>query len=196
MPLYRHLEKTGGKMWRTVIFGLSILTIANATAADDSARQKEISAKAVELFKNTKNHCQSFQDLVAFAVTKTDGPGQLIEDLKFVLIGKSLNERGSGPFYIGNTPGARGDTGFKPELQDHSPQVEHAWAAIYIGKNFPPGSTEAAALLTEVMGPLLAGGKLNPQDTLLWALGGDTGQRLSNRNYKELPNVIKRIMCR
>jgi hypothetical protein len=114
--------------------------------ADDDARRKEISSKGVELFKNTKDHCRAFHDLLAFAVTKTDGPAQLVEDLKFVLIGKSLTERGTGPLYIGTTAGARGDSGFKSELQDHSPQVEHAWAAIYIGRNFPPGSNEIAAL--------------------------------------------------
>ena len=177
------------------LIALFVAGIADATLADDNSRRKEISVKGKALFKDTKNHCKAFADLVEYATTRTDGPFQLIEDLKFVLIGEDLRRRGTGQFYIGKTSGARGDKGFKQELKDNSPQVEHAWAAIYIGKNYPPGSTEAVALSTEVMGPLTEGGKLNSQDVLLWALGGDTGQRLSSRNYNELPGVIRRTMC-
>lgn len=178
-----------------VAAGWASLAAFTPARADDGARRSEIAAKGRDLFKNTKDHCKCFQDLVSFATTKIDGPAQLIEDLKFVLIGEDLRRRGTGKYHIGNTPGARGDKGFKPELKDDSPQVEHAWAAVYIGKNYPPGSSEVAALLTEVMGPLVDGGKLNPQDVLLWSLGGDLGQRISNSNYKEVPGVIKRTMC-
>lgn len=170
---------------------LALLLSSTAAKADDESRRKEISTKGATLFKNTTNHCKSFQDLVAFAVTKVNGPGQLIEDLKFVLIGKGIRDRGTGPHYIGNTPGARGDSGFKSELQDNSPQVEHAWAAIYVGKTLPPGSAEAIALITEILGD-----PFNPQDALLWSLGADAGQRLSASNYKLLPDVIKRTMCK
>jgi hypothetical protein len=177
-----------------IVLAVLLITASGATA-QDAPRRESIAEKGRQLFKNTTNHCHSFRDLVAFAVGKTDSPVQLLEDLKFVLIGLSLRERGKGPLYIGNTPGARGDKGFKEDLKDNSPQVEHALAAIYIGKIYPPGSTEAIALRTEVMGPLTTGGELNAADILLYAIGGDIGQRLSGSNYRELPNVIARTMC-
>lgn len=179
---------------RALVLLVAVLATTGSTA-QELARRESIAEKGRALFKNTMNHCHSFRELVAFAAAKTDSPGQLLEDLKFVLIGLSLRERGKGPLYIGNTPGARGDKGFKEDLKDGSPQVEHALAAVYIGKMYPPGSTEAIALRTEVMGPLTGGGELNAADILLYAIGGDIGQRLSGSNYKELPNVIARTMC-
>lgn len=183
------------KLAVTVLACLALFGHCAPTRADDEIRRAEVAAKGKALFKNTKDHCRSFYELVSFATTKVDGPGQLVEDLKFVLIGEDLRHRGTGKHYIGKTAGARGDSGFKLELMDQSPQVEHAWAAVYLGAKYPPGSTEVAALLTEVMGPLVDGGKLNPQDIRLWSLGGDLGQRLSRFNYKEAPGVIKRTMC-
>ncbi len=178
----------------TTLFAMVSLGVV-AHAQSDDARRSIIAAKGRVLFKNTLNHCRAYRDLVAFAAEKADSPMQMLEDLKFVLIGTDLRHRGQGPHYIGGTPGARGDKGFKTGLRDNSPQVEHSLAAIYVGKFYPPGAAEAAALQTEVMGPLLAGGKLNSADILLWSLGGDTGQRLSNSNYKELPKVIERTQC-
>lgn len=174
---------------------LSIGASAAQGADLDDARRTEIAAKGRELFKNTRNHCKAYRDLVTFAAQKASGAAVLVEDLKFVLIGRDLRMRGTGPHYIGNTPGARGDSGFKPELRDNSPQVEHSWAAIYIGRFYPPGAAEAVSLRTEVMGPLEAGNKLNAADILLWSLGGDTGQRLSDSNFRELPKVIERTQC-
>jgi hypothetical protein len=167
-----------------------------AHAEPDDTRRSTLAAKGRVLFRNTSNHCHAYRDLVALAAEKADGPMQMLEDLKFLLIGTDLRHRGQGSHYIGGTPGARGDKGFKAELKDNSPQVEHSLAAIYVGKFYPPGATEAVALRTEVMGPLMDGGKLNSADILLWSLGGDTGQRLSNSNYKELPKVIERTQCK
>lgn len=186
---------------RALILALVLLILAafgsapTGAATSEAQRRSELAAKGRQLFRNPTDHCRAFHDLVTFAAEKVDAPGPLVEDLKFVLIGTGLRERGKGPDYIGGTPGARGDRGFKSELKDGSPQVEHAMAAIYIGKVYPPGSTEATALVTEVMGPLTSGGKLNPADVLLYAIGGDIGQRLSGSNYRELPGVIGRTMC-
>jgi hypothetical protein len=174
---------------------LVCISATTATAQNvDDARRAAIAAEGRKLFKGTSNHCRAYVDLVRFATTKVDGPGPLLEDLKYVLVGTGLRQRGTGPHYIGNTPGARGDTGFKSELRDGSPQVEHSWAAIYVGK-MGPGAGELLALRTEVMGPLRQGGELNSADILLWSLGADTGQRLSASNYKELPNVLQRTQC-
>lgn len=184
------------------LFGLALLlTSLLATpvpaAADtaDEPRRGQIAARGRTLFTNPANHCHAFRDLVAYAAERTANPAQMLEDLKFVLIGETLRTRGSGPHYIGNRPGARGDSGFKSELRDGSPQVEHALAAIYIGRNYPPGSTEAIALWAEIVRPAVSGQPVSAADTLLYAIGGDTGQRLSGSNYRELPRVIERTLC-
>jgi hypothetical protein len=166
-----------------------------AQGDSDETRRSSIAEKGRLLFKNTSNHCRAYRDLISFAADKADGPMQMLEDLKFVLIGTDLRHRGQGVHYIGGTPGAKGDKGFKAELRDNSPQVEHSLAAIYVGKFYPPGTAEAAAFRTEVMGPLTGDGKLNAADILLWSLGGDTGQRLDKSNYKQLPKVIERTQC-
>jgi hypothetical protein len=173
----------------------TIPTLSNAETAADAKRRATLSEKGRKLFKETKNHCLAFRDLTAQAVVLSKSTGEVLEDLKFVLIGEDLRKRRSGPYYIGKEKGATGDSGFKPELKDGSPQVEHAMAAIYVGKYFPPGSTEAAALLTEFAIPLAAGGKVNPADALLWSIGGDIGQRVSDKELNRLPGVIERTMC-
>jgi hypothetical protein len=162
---------------------------------DDAARRQSISEKGRALFKNTKNHCHAFRDLVQFAIAQSGEVGVVLEDLKLVLIGETLRTRTTGKYYIGNTQGARGDSGFRAELRDSSPQAEHAFAAIYIGKNFPPGSAEAIALATEVMGPLTEGQKLNAADALLYSLGADLGQRMSKKELGKVPSVIDKTMC-
>jgi hypothetical protein len=180
-----------------IAFGLAL--IACSTFAEDSAdaeRHQALSEKGKQFFKNTRNHCLAFRDIVTFAVSQSKETGVVLEDLKWVLIGEDIRKRGKGPYYIGNTPGARGDTGFKSELKDNSPQVEHAMAAIYVGKFYPPGSAEALALATEVAQPLLAGSKVNPSDALLWSLGADAGQRVNNKELDKLPRVIERTMCK
>jgi len=91
--------------------------------------------------------------LAAFAAGKANVALQLVEDLKFVLIGKGILDRGSGPYYIRNTPGARGGSGFQESLRDGSPQVEHAMAAIYLGRGeVPAGMASALAAFTEALG--------------------------------------------
>ena len=166
------------------------------SAAEDAIRRSAISLKGKELFRNTKNHCHAFRDLVAYAITKSSKTGVVLEDLKLILIGEDLTKRGSGSYYIGNEPGARGDSGFADELQDGSPQAEHAMAAIYIGKHYPPGSAEAVAMFTEIVAPIAADRKMNSADTLLWAIGGDAGQRVSDKELVKLPSVIERTMCK
>lgn len=153
--------------------------------AADEPRRASIAAKGRELFRNTTDHCESYAKLVEFAAERAGNVGNLLEDLKYVLVGTVLTARGTGKHYIGNTAGARGDSGFKASLQDGSPQVEHSWAAIYVGK-LGPGAGIALAVLTEH--------GFN-KDSLLWVLGADTGARLSQGNYKKLPQVIRRTQC-
>lgn len=167
---------------------------ASETAAD-ARRRTALQERGKQLFRGTKNHCHAFRDLAATAVTLTKSTGEVLEDLKFVLIGEDLRRRRTGRYYIGREPGAVGDLGFKDHLKDGSPQVEHAMAAIYVGKHFLPGTAEGAALLTEFALPLASGGKVNPADAKLWSIGGDIGQRISDRELARLPGVIERTMC-
>lgn len=171
-----------------------VLLIAVPSRADDATRRQAISDKGKSLFKNTKNHCHALRDLTSFAIEQSKDTVLVLEDLKLVLIGEGLRNRGTGKYYIGNTSGARGDSGFKKELRDGSPQAEHAFAAIYIGK-MGPGAGELAALLTEVMGPLESGGKLNAADILLYSFASDIGQRMANKNLADVPKVIERTLC-
>lgn len=167
---------------------------ADILTTELAARRQALSDRAKSVLQNTKNHCQSFVDIVANAVLDARSVVEVLEDLKFILIGESLLKRGAGPFYVGNAPGARGDSGFKSTLKDNSPQVEHAFAAIYVGKYYP-GGTEGLAVITEIVLPEAGGGRIGAADVLLYAIGGDIGQRLSGGNYKQLPEVIKKTMC-
>lgn len=171
-----------------------ISTPVMSTPTDD-ARRAEVATKARAIFKNTANHCQAVVEVTKVAVEKAGSVANLIEDLKLLFVGESLQSRRTGPHYIGKTPGARGDKGFKASLKDNSPQVEHLIAAIYIGKTLPPGSAEGIAVITEIAEPLATGGKMNTADVLLYTIGSDAGQRLSGSNYSQLPNVITRTVC-
>jgi hypothetical protein len=169
--------------------------VSYADAGADLRRRTILSSKGKSLFKETKNHCLAFRDLSAEAIKLSKSTGEVLEDLKFVLIGESLQKRRTGPFYIGKEKGATGDKGFKNELRDGSPQVEHGMAAIFVGKFFVPGSTEAVAALTEFAIPMANGGEVNTADALLWLIGGDIGQRISDKELTKLPQVIERTMC-
>jgi hypothetical protein len=190
------LRKTSIQLGKLILLaGLVHPVTSYADAAADATRRAALSNTAKKLFKETKNHCLAFRDLAAEAVKLSKSTGEVLEDLKFVLIGESLQKRRTGPYYIGKEKGATGDRGFKSELQDGSPQVEHAMAAIYVGKFMLPGSTEGAAMMTEFAIPLAAGGKVNAADMLLWSIGGDIGQRVSDKELTKLPQVIERTMC-
>lgn len=159
-------------------------------SADDGSRRIEVKAKAESLFKNTKNHCRAFLDLVKFSANRATDTRTMLEDLKLILIGKTLRQRGTGDLYIGNLPGARGDSGFKEYLRDGSPQVEHLMAAIYLAKMAPPSASEIVALWSE-------GTNATKADVALWVLGLDLGNRVADKNYRnEFPIAIERTICK
>lgn len=173
----------------------TLVSTSALCAPADAARRAELAEKARGIFKNTTNHCRALVDVTKILADKSRSVANLIEDLKLLFVGETLRSRRSGPYYIGRTAGARGDSGFKVSLKDNSPQVEHLVAAIYIGKTLPPGSAEGIALITEIAEPLASGGKMSTADVQLYAIGSDAGQRLSGSNYKQLPNVIARTAC-
>jgi hypothetical protein len=170
--------------------GLVMILGVSRGHAEDAARRKEISDRGKALFLNTSNHCKALADLSGFAASKADDVPTFFEDMKLVMIGEDLDRRGTGAYYIGGTRGARGDTGFKKELRDGSPQAEHAFAAIYLGKLVPPGAANIFARLVEARG-----GELNNADTRLYDIGMDLGARVMKANLAQVPQVIMRTMC-
>ena len=173
-----------------VVLAIFACTHFTTASADDRSRRIEVKAKAENLFKNTTNHCHAFRDLVKFAAKKATDAGTMLEDLKLILIGKTLLQRGTGSLYIGNLPGARGDSGFKNYLRDGSPQVEHLMAAIYFAKIAPPSASEILALWYE-------GENATRPDVALWLLGLDLGNRVANVSFRiEFPKAIERTICK
>ena len=73
---------------------------AQADAAGDAKRRAALSDTGKVLFKNTKNCCHAFRDLVSFAIVQTKATGEALEDLKFVLVGEALPKRG----FLANNP--------------------------------------------------------------------------------------------
>ena len=179
-------------MGRNIIVALVLFTCTHlvTASADDRSRRIEVKAKAESLFKNTTNHCRAFLDLVRFSANRATDARTMLEDLKLILIGKTLLQRGTGDLYIGNLSGARGDSGFKDYLRDGSPQVEHLMAAIYLAKMAPPFTGEIVALWYE-------GTNATKADVALWVLGLDLGNRVANRNFRnQFPKAIERTICK
>lgn len=155
-------------------------------------RQRKLSEFAKKTLQQNPDRCQAFATIFERAV-EASGPRDALEDLKAVLIGKDLARRDRGPYYVGRFEGSEG---FKPELADRSPQIEHAFAAIYIGATYPPASTELVSAWTEFVRPESGGRKVEWEDVRLYMVGGDLGQRISRFNYKQVPEVIRRTMCK
>jgi hypothetical protein len=152
-------------------------------------RRRELSRVTKTTFEGNKNRCKAFAQVVEAAILVAPTPRDMLEDLRHILIGADWKRRKDkrGPYYVGPFEGSEG---FKPELADPSPQVEHAFAAIYLGATYPPGSTELISAATE-----MTGNPINWADVRLYMVGGDLGQRISRLNYKQVPDVIRRTMC-
>jgi hypothetical protein len=175
---------------------LVLLSSASLSARADATtdRQQLVREKALALFKaSPANHCQAFADLAGFAASKAPDVGAWFEDMRLILIGADWLRRDGrrGALYIGPITT---DTGFKSDLRDGSPQVEHAMAAIYVGKALPPGGADLAEHFVEAVSSGVRG-NVNPQDHMLYAIGSDIGARLSKFNLQEVRTPIARTMC-
>jgi len=158
----------------------------------DDKRRRLLSDYAKEQFAKDDDRCRAFTLVVERAASSSANLSLMIDDLLAVFIGKALDRKDRGPYYFGRFEGAKG---FKPELADRSPQVEHAFAAIYIGARYPPGTTEAVNARTELLA-WTEGEGVNWADVQLYLVGGDIGARLTKNNYRELPGVIRRTICK
>lgn len=146
------------------------------------------------MFKASTNHCETFAKVAEAAVAQAQDVGDLLEDLKLVLIGEDwLRRKGKrGTYYMDVRTN---DSGFKQELKDNFPQVEHAMAAIYLAKILPPGGVGANGSFVEFVEAAKNGEKPNAADMLLYMYGEDLGDRLAKNNMKQFPTALRRTIC-
>lgn len=175
---------------------LALLVPQASLAETPAKREKErnqLKNEALTLLEKHKdNHCKAFTKSVDFAVSKTSDVMDLLEDLRLVFIGEDwLRRKGKrGPYYINRTTS---DSGFKSELKDGSPQIEHAMAGIYLSKSLPPGGVGSIGSFTEFVQAI--GRKPNTADMLLYGYGEDLGGRLAKNNMKQFPQAVEKTLC-
>jgi hypothetical protein len=182
-----------------LIIGLSLgLTLtATWTASAESIDKRRNAVKLYaenSLRAKPSNHCGAFADIAAFAASRAPDAGAWLEDMRLVVVGEDWQRRAGkrGKYYMGSISK---DTGFKSELRDGSPQVEHAMAAIYLGKLAPPGASELSGFFVEFVTAGLPERKVDAADYKLWAYGADIGARVANANLKDVATAIRRTLC-
>jgi hypothetical protein len=173
---------------------ISVVAAASAQTPPRDAIRLALKEKAASMFKTSSNHCETFAKVAEAAVAGTDDVGDVLEDLKLVLIGEDwLRRKGMrGKYYMDVRTN---DSGFKNELKDGSPQVEHAMAAIYLAKILPPGGVGANGSFVEFVEAAKNGEKPNAADMLLYMYGEDIGDRLAKSNLKQFPTALRRTIC-
>lgn len=176
----------------------------SATAADyknDDWRRTNLKDFASASFTNSTNHCKTFADVSDHAaknVKQANGDvGMFLEDMRLVIIGADtfLRRKGErGKYYMAVKTNA---SGFKDELVDDSPQVEHAYAGIYFAKGvgMAPGAVGLVGSGIELIQDIL-NQKLTVADKLLYAYSSDIGSRLSNDNFEIIKTPILRTLCK
>ncbi len=176
---------TTGLLWGFAAFGATAV-------ADDAQRRKTLQAYAAMMFSETQDHCEAFAMVAEKAASLAPSAGAWLEDMRLVVIGEDWNRKKRGKWFSGVKTS---DGGFKPSLKDGSSQVEHAMAAIYLGKGLPPVLTTVGGSLKEVKDAFTRGMPVSQADVLLWAIGEDIGARLSNSNMKQVGTPIRNTMC-
>lgn len=187
--LFRKTESTPGRIqsqWQEIK--------SAKKANEDGSRRMILKRYAVKEFSSSSNHCKSFAHIAEHTANIAPSVGAWFEDLRLVLIGEDWLRRPGrrGPFYMGIMTN---DSGFKPELRDGSPQVEHAFAAIYFGKVLSPGGTTFWGSLIEIKDAFVRKTSVNNADILLWGFGEEIGTRLSPRNLNRVAISIRKTLC-
>lgn len=182
------------KLIAGVLAALVSFAVASTAIAADPPRHAvrlDLKKAAAGKFKASANHCQTFGEVAELAIAKASNVADLLEDMRLVLIGEDWKRRKGkrGPYWI-DVPTK--DSGFKAELKDGSPQVEHAMAGIYFAKVVPPGAVTAGGAFTEFVGNIR---KPNAADMLLFGYAEDLGGRVANHNMKDFPTALRRTLC-
>ena len=194
-------------MRKIIVLTVFLFSSVGFTASDPTVkyrdadwRRAELKKQAVSSFKASSNHCKTFADIADIAAknVKTGGGnvGDFMEDLRLVIIGSDtfLRRKGKrGKYYIGITTN---DSGFKPELKDGSPQVEHAYAGIYFAKGagMVQGAVGFWGSVVEFIQDA-SKGKVTAADKLLYGFASDIGSRLANNNFTQIKTPITRTLC-
>ena len=182
-----------GIVWTSAFFLLEI-ALGETVVPYRHSERLELRAFAAAQFKASDNHCDTFSKVVQYAVSKTNNVDDLLEDLYLVLIGDNLRrqEGQRGQYYFGIKTNS---SGFKDELKDKSPQVEHAMVGIYLSKRLQPGGVGAWGTMVELGTALLR--LENPvPDSLLYMYAEDLGDRLTNANMGDFPIALSRTLCK
>ncbi len=187
----------------TLSFIAFLFGATSAAAATEQERRADLRDYAREKFSNSTNHCLTFAevaDYAAKAITAQKlGVPEFLEDMRLVIIGNdTFLRRGGqrGEFYMNVKTTS---SGFKPELRDDSPQVEHAFAAIYFAKGIGifsmPGGTTFWGSFVELLQGSYKLQRPSRADSLLYAYGSDIGERLSKNNFSQIKTPIERTLC-
>lgn len=176
-----------------LVGALTLATASHAQGSREVAR-KDLREFAKTSFQSSSDHCETFSAVVEKAASSASSVGDMLEDLRLVLIGEDWLRRSGkrGNLYFGVRTGS---SGFKSELRDSSPQVEHAMAAIYLAKTLPPGGVSAKGSFIEFLTAVGRGEAPNAADMLLYAYGEDLGGRLAANNIKQFPVALRRTLC-
>jgi len=168
--------------------------ISDQAAMLPSDRRKALQKFAAQEFRRSGNHCESFATVAGYATSLTDRTREWLDDMRLVIIGESMLDRSKnrGAWYLGVRTR---DSGFKPSLKDGSSQVEHAMAAIYLAKVVPPGGVDIGGTAYELYNAYKRKEVVSAPDIALWAIGGDIGARLSDRELKGVGRPIRTTMC-
>ena len=178
---------------KALSLSITFLLYTQYSFANDHDRRVALKDYAKKEFQSSKNHCESFAKVSERAAELTKKTGEWLEDMRLVVIGEDfINRKNRGPYFHG-VPTK--DSGFKAELQDDSSQVEHAMAAIYIGK-VGPAAPEALGLAKETFDAYKRGTSFSKPDMLLFSIGGDLGARLHDRELVRVGYPIRKTMCK
>ena len=176
----------------SIMAALSLLSIVLTAEADDKTRRQALKVYAKKEFSASKNHCQTFAKVAEHATTLTSKTGEWLEDMALVIIGKDLvNRKNRGEYFHGVKTS---DSGFKSELKDGSSQVEHAMAGIYLAK-FVPGGSAFGGSIKEGYDAIKRNQSWSTQDALLYAIAGDIGERLHDKELSRVGFPIRKTMC-
>jgi hypothetical protein len=95
---------------------ISVVAAASAQTPPRDAIRIALKEKAASMFKTSSDHCETFAKVAEAAVAGTDDVGDVLEDLKLVLIGEDwLRRKGMrGKYYMDVRTN---DSGFKNELK-------------------------------------------------------------------------------
>lgn len=177
---------------KPLVLVAALISCLSPVHADDNSRRSQLKALAASEFNGSSNHCETFAKVAEAAASSAPSTGAWLEDMRLVIIGSDWERKERGEFWSGIKTG---DSGFKAALKDGSSQVEHAMAAIYLGKGLPTPLTSIGGTLKELKDAFQRGESVSTADVTLWSIGEDIGARVYDGNLKQIGTPIRNTMC-